>query len=1196
MLRTMSVNKGEILDNRYQMSEKLGEGNMGEIYRAFDLLKDRKEVAVKLIKTPIIDKGQRDILHNFRQEFDIMRRLKHPGLIKVYDLGELSAGEEVSNLYFTMEYIKGINLKQFLKEKGNIEKDAGINIMVMLLRTLSFIHSRNIIYRDLKQENIMIISNGNNSRNIKILDFGLSDTERIKNQSKTKGTIKYMAPETFQNYIDHRVDIFASGILFFELITGEAFWEGDDSLNIIHDLTNTWRYNKTKNKNLLKIKDKILRKIINKMISYDKSHRYFNCSGIINDINNLLHHKYELETPETSIAYVLGIDLAGREYEMRFLEEKLSGNDSKLNIVLGGIGTGKSRLMEEFKGKCQLNGLFYIENRCNENQKPYEIFANILKELILRSKEDLIIKYGKILKRILPDHDKLKNDKINNIISPDLEKDSLIKGIIDYIIDFSNDFHKKIIIFIDDFYLIDENSFNTICELLYRVQGDKKGDLIKLYANSRDNEPGIILLLDEMQKKNIINTLELKAFSLDNTKRFIETIFGKKEISPQLLSYSELFHKITGGNPYILQEFIKELIHKGNIVKNVKGWFFNGNLKSMKPIESIQEIVKENIRKLNLSRREYKTLKIIALLNHSISIENLKYIMKNISPELNEINYQAFLNNLLEYEILVLEGENYALANNLIKTILIEDLEISEKSILHYSIAESFLNIFNKEKNEIFIDKTAYHYSLSYMIDKTLFKKEIIHYLKLAGDLHNRESALKRALYYYDKILFFLNKYNCDDMEMEIQILHNTGKIQSILGEWQKSLLQFEKALDISIRSGSETNIINSEKFLADQLRLMNRYDESYSYFSKCLSYYEKNNMEHEKAEILMKIGLLYYNKDLFDQSIKFLQRALIQSERRKYMDLLPRILNGLGLINLAQNNLDNAKEFFERSLQAAKSYNKDKHLILAGFNNLGIVSRKLGNYDKAIRYYSKLIEIASDLPYKQMLGTALGNMGAIYAQIGDYIKAVDYMQKAVNIYRELGYYKNLSIFKSNIGKCHMDMKDYSKGEESFLEAISIARELDNDYILCSYYYSLSELFFQKGDYEKAKLNNERSLSLSMKSCRKDTIIFSKIMKEKLRALENKDMAIEKLEALYLEAEDELLKADIAYEIFLLCERKSTKSEKYKDIALSILERQYKIIPRMRDKIRIKELRSTVSSHTGNIKIRRLLDKAGFFE
>ena len=215
----------ETVANRYSLVKLLGKGGMGSVYSVEDLVHKRQKIALKMIDTRILSP---ESLQRFKREFEIMTRLKHPNLIRVYDLGY---DTEIETYYITMEYLDGLSVQESIEKYGAFDTDKAISILVDMCRALEFIHSRGILHRDINPRNI-IASNGQT----KLMDFGLADSG--EGDRKTKGTIAYMAPEIFKGDMDCRTDIYALGCTFYEILTGSLFYANDNAQQIILSLRN----------------------------------------------------------------------------------------------------------------------------------------------------------------------------------------------------------------------------------------------------------------------------------------------------------------------------------------------------------------------------------------------------------------------------------------------------------------------------------------------------------------------------------------------------------------------------------------------------------------------------------------------------------------------------------------------------------------------------------------------------------------------------------------------------------------------------------------------------------------------------------------------------------------------------------------------------------------------------------------------
>jgi eukaryotic-like serine/threonine-protein kinase len=212
---------------RYQLVEKLGQGGMGVVYRAFDTLLQRV-VAVKVI-SGTIEAGSEQRERFFR-EARAAGQLSHRNIITIHDLGE-----HEGQPYLAMEYLEGEDLQHRLTRPDRMSLSRKVELAIEVCEGLEFAHARGVVHRDIKPANIFITDNGT----AKILDFGLARlvTSELTNSNVMMGTINYMAPEQVRGErADHRSDIFSFGVVFYELLGGRKAFEGDSFATTIYKI------------------------------------------------------------------------------------------------------------------------------------------------------------------------------------------------------------------------------------------------------------------------------------------------------------------------------------------------------------------------------------------------------------------------------------------------------------------------------------------------------------------------------------------------------------------------------------------------------------------------------------------------------------------------------------------------------------------------------------------------------------------------------------------------------------------------------------------------------------------------------------------------------------------------------------------------------------------------------------------------
>lgn len=214
----------QIFAQRYKLIKKLGEGGMADVYLAHDSLLDR-EVAIKLLRaTMALDPVS---LLRFQREANSASSLNHPNIVEIYDVGE-----DEGYHFIVMEYVKGKTLKQLISQRGAMEKHEAISIMDQLISAVLEAHEKNIIHRDIKPQNVIVKDDGT----VKMADFGIAvvgDTLQLTQADTVMGSVHYLAPELARGEnASFQSDIYALGITFYELLTGQVPHHGEQAVQV----------------------------------------------------------------------------------------------------------------------------------------------------------------------------------------------------------------------------------------------------------------------------------------------------------------------------------------------------------------------------------------------------------------------------------------------------------------------------------------------------------------------------------------------------------------------------------------------------------------------------------------------------------------------------------------------------------------------------------------------------------------------------------------------------------------------------------------------------------------------------------------------------------------------------------------------------------------------------------------------------
>ncbi|MFC4059808.1 Stk1 family PASTA domain-containing Ser/Thr kinase [Planomonospora corallina] len=222
---------GRLLDGRYRVDSRIARGGMATVYLALDVRLDRT-VAIKVMHRTLAEDPS--FVRRFIGEAKSVASLSHPNVVQVFD-----QGADGDNVYLSMEYVPGRTLRDVLRDRGRLPGREALEVMIPVLAALGAAHQSGLIHRDVKPENVLLADDGR----VKVVDFGLARAIEATNQTRTGlmiGTIAYMSPEQVTSgAADARSDVYAAGIMLFELLTGRQPYEGETSMAIayrhVHD-------------------------------------------------------------------------------------------------------------------------------------------------------------------------------------------------------------------------------------------------------------------------------------------------------------------------------------------------------------------------------------------------------------------------------------------------------------------------------------------------------------------------------------------------------------------------------------------------------------------------------------------------------------------------------------------------------------------------------------------------------------------------------------------------------------------------------------------------------------------------------------------------------------------------------------------------------------------------------------------------
>ncbi|MGH7680710.1 MAG: protein kinase domain-containing protein, partial [Candidatus Eiseniibacteriota bacterium] len=1033
--------------SHYKIESTLGQGGMGVVYLAEDLVL-RRRVALKFLNPELA--RDPDARKRFLNEGRVAATLGHPNAAVLYEVGT-----DGDDLFLAMEYVPGVTLYELLAD-GPLPWVEVLDAALEILAALREAHAKGIVHRDVKSQNVRRTPDGR----IKVLDFGLAKIlggSTITREGSIVGTVAYMSPQQVVGEdVDGRSDLYSLGVVLYELLTGRLPFTGDQQVAVAHAILHE---DPITVRELAPEVPAELEHIVFKAMMKSVASRYQSAEEMAEDLARFREHDRrrrsgiheELDLIATQDVFAVRRErflapMVGRDAVLAklrgFLREARSGEGMAVCIA-GEAGVGKTRLLQELQQSCRREGARVIVSSClfGGTASSYFPFAEAFRHYFaLRgvttapALQTFLFDRAPRLGGSLPVLNRfLRFTFASN--GPTSEEE--LWEVLDQLVAFIAD-ERPLVLVLEDLQWADEASLRLFQFLARRVTRRR----ILLVGTYRQEEtvtdpgsrphplPGVLQLLN---REDRFDRLELQRLGREDVQEILSRLYPSNTWAGD---FPALLYRESEGNPFFMVEILKLLATEHVLEERDGTWTLRTTVDRISIPDKVFDVVMRRLGRLGPREREILELGAV-----EGDIFHSGTILRGL-----RIERMALLKTLqfLEqaHHLIHAAGPHYHFDHSKIREILYESIP-PELRIEYHTVVGQFLS-------ESFGEREEFAGIIAHNLLAAGLREEAIPYLTRAAASSARLFAHSDAIHYLEQAERMLHELNpqrppADQVRKLSDIRERRGEEEVASGHYREALASYEMALQLDRATGEPRREAELTRAVGRVQYLLGHQADSRESYDKAIAHF----IEVESKE-----------------------RTLGESEA------LAIACRELGKLHFFRGDLERSKHFIDDAIRIADRVGAPR-LKAASLNNLGGIHYERGDLEQALACHRAALAIRQEGHEAQGLAQTYKNLGITHWRLGEPTEASSYLEEALSLFRKTGDRRGEAVTLRQLGNVHHSRGDHNGAQRHWEASLSLCRELGNNEDLCRCLNNLGLLHFERGHYASAHRHYQDALEVS---------------------------------------------------------------------------------------------------------------------